>query len=313
MKQLSWLKEWKLTMVQPKKLASEETIEEHLEELQKQGKPIHKIGLPKGLPDCTDKGRVKAHSWMVSVNEWLSIQPKETRWLIPEWLPAESIVLLSGQSKYTRKTTLALHMAYAAATGGTFLGEQATQKSRVLYILEEGSWPGTHERLQAVSLTHDTTDTLFLSFKNGLKLDDEDGYWDRLLRKTINERGIACIFIDAFTYVKLGDENNVREMRPCMDVLQTIQNMGCAVVVITHLRKGVGKSLGEDPSEDIRGSSVLRDIFDLHIALRATAKSKSINCKVINRWGAPRDDCKIGWAIEQDEDRLVSCWPELED
>jgi RecA-family ATPase len=282
--------------------------EENLARWQAEARQLSAVDLPPG------EALEVAYGWAVPYTTWRKHTPPPAKWLIPQWLPAGSIVLLSGHSKYTMKTTTALCMAFAIACKRPFSGELPPAPQNVLYVLEEGAWNDTYGRLEAIRNTlnigEDEATNLYIAFRNGVKLNDPNRFWVTKIKETIQEKKIVCLFIDTFTYAKLGDENAVKDMLPCAQTIQEIQTLGCTVVILTHLRKGT-KTRGEDPSEQIRGSSVLRDIFDFHLALRAYGRSKgTITLDVIDRWGAPRPTYRVEWQIDTDDrGKLRSCKP----
>ena len=74
-----------------------------------------------------------------------------SRMLIKGWLPRSGVALISGQSR-VGKTFLAIDLAGAIATKGTFFGRPAREQTGVLFILGEGA--STMEpRLEALRLT----------------------------------------------------------------------------------------------------------------------------------------------------------------
>lgn len=60
------------------------------------------------------------------------------RWLLKEWIPAEGVMLLAGQSRIG-KTFLAIELAGALATRGSFFGRSVRERVGVLILAAEGS------------------------------------------------------------------------------------------------------------------------------------------------------------------------------
>lgn len=255
-----------------------------------------------------------AYGWAVDYPSWAQAMPPPVRWLIPGYLPAGTIALLSGQSKYTRKTTTAMHLALAVATGADFAGITPEITGPVLYVLEEGAWSHTWERFAAVrdtlGLTTAQCMNLKIAFKNGLKLNGETpgkyNEWKKILIDTINQYNIVAVVLDSFSYMFHGDENKSEHLQDCIKTLQAVQKTGATVVVLAHLKKGAKSS--EDPNEQIRGSSILRDILDFHLVLRNYKKKpNTITLDVIDRYGPPRATANVTWDIRMDRDTMTKC------
>lgn len=114
-------------------------------------------GVPFPAPEATkapvepsSQSQSPAGPWRSSV-QFVEESMQEIQWLIPEVLPAGTIVLLSGREG-TMKSFLALSMAYAVATGAPWLGRPTTQ-GRVLYL--DGEMPPAllRDRLRGIGVS----------------------------------------------------------------------------------------------------------------------------------------------------------------
>jgi hypothetical protein len=230
------------------------------------------------------------------------------KWLIPGLLPAESIVLLSGLPKQGFKTWLALWLAtmvagrrgYASKEKGG-IWRQPVRAGRVLVFEEEGAHIASKERLCKVGLglglpirvtKHllqlpegikeedpdrpydwrvkilDSADCFFANFKfshgDAVKLDIESKF--SILRALVKEIKPDLVVFDPWTYALTGDENEKRDVSKGVDAIKELRRMGASVMALVHLNKDGG----DDPDVDkgMRGHTVLRDCYDLHLACR---------------------------------------------
>lgn len=76
-------------------------------------------------------------------------RPPPRQWHVPGWIPANTVTLLAGDGG-TGKSTLALQLAIATATGGSWLGE-AVREGPVFYLAAEDDCDELWRRLDEIT------------------------------------------------------------------------------------------------------------------------------------------------------------------
>lgn len=91
---------------------------------------------------------------VLTIHEMLSREFLPSEMLLSPWLASQSLSMIHAW-RGTGKTHVALGVAYAVASGGTFLQWQAERPRSVLYI--DGEMPGCRlkERLAAIVAAND--------------------------------------------------------------------------------------------------------------------------------------------------------------
>jgi KaiC/GvpD/RAD55 family RecA-like ATPase len=169
------------------------------------------------------------------------IRSEKKRWLMPQFMPEGSLILLEGD-KGTGKSHVAAPVV-AFMTGGPPLpGKKRREPEFVLYgTIEENIATDTIPRLRAAG-----ADLRFVRFLGH----EEDGrcsgpvsitgQWERLER-AIEEYGAKLLVLDPLSsFVPITyNLNNEQHARRVMEILAGIaKRTGCTIIVVRHLRKG---------------------------------------------------------------------------
>ena len=172
-------------------------------------------------------------------------------WLIKNVLPKSCVALLSGQSRIG-KSFLAIDLAGAVATGGTFMGMPVRQQAAVLFVLGEGS--GTMEpRLDALRHELPNLSEADLAIMWADASGGQD--WRTLIdeaKVTAQERWalpLGMIVFDTLAAVfNVADENDAHSATAAMQTLQKLaSDEGALVVGVNHYGKNIDAG--------VRGSS----------------------------------------------------------
>lgn len=230
--------------------------------------------------------------------QWSAQLEKHPPYLIPDLLPAQAIVLLSGHKKKTNKTFLAITISVCVASGKNCDVLAPELSGPVVYIASEGVAQEFDQRLRgvckALELNPDEL-PIHVSFREGLKLDHAAD--ERKVVSFCKTVRPLLVVLDTLTYLKKGDENNVQEMQVVVDTLQAIQNTGATVLVLAHLKKD--SSPEANHNDEVRGSGIFTDIIDGHLYARKydDDKAKAISLGFEGRGG---DDAEyaVGWQIK---------------
>jgi hypothetical protein len=195
-------------------------------------------------------------------------RPPEQRWLVEHLWGAEAVGLIGGEPKLG-KSTLALHLAIAVASGQPCLGRFVPQLTgRVLLYAAEDPPYVVRQRLEAIAAAA------------GLQLAKLDIYvitapqlhLDQHLPRenltdTIKKARPKLLILDPFVRLHSGiDENSVAEVAPILAHLRYLQRTHhLAVALVHHSRKTPGRIR---PGQALRGSSEFHAWGDSNLYLR---------------------------------------------
>jgi AAA domain len=192
--------------------------------------------------------------------------------IIPKLLP-EGMSLIGGKPK-VGKSWLALQMAMAIASGGTFLKQRVAQPRKVLYLALEDSPRRLKDRINALGGLPAEAE-LNLLYSNTWQPLDDGGL--ELLAAFVDSHHVSTVFIDVLQKLRTPGgktsenayERDYRAMTRLHHVSQ--ERKGLAVVAIHHHRKGES----EDFVEAMSGSYGLTGVVDTVISLdRPRAKEQ---------------------------------------
>lgn len=198
---------------------------------------------------------------IVDIESFLEMDfpPREN--ILDPWLPKQGLCMVFA-SRGVGKTHFSLGVAYAVASGGTFLNWEAKQPRSVLFI--DGEMPATvlQERISEIALSSDKDPTAPLRvFTPDLQpqgmLNISDPNHQQLLEPYL--KGIDLIIVDNLsTLCRSGKENEGEAWLPVQDWALRQRSAGKSVLFIHHAGK----------NGDQRGSSRREDVLDTVISLR---------------------------------------------
>lgn len=166
-------------------------------------------------------------------------------WLIEGIIPKGSVSLLFGRGGIG-KTTLALQICDAIASGGSFLGIP-TEKTPVIYVDYENSLAILVDRLKKVG----GEQILFWTAADSpAQLDRDPQAYMSLLKSHPN----ALLIFDTLRSAQTGDENESRSMALVMQTLRQLRDQGATVILLHHTRKGSDSTY--------KGSTAIFDLVD---------------------------------------------------
>lgn len=223
-------------------------------------------------------------------------------YLFEDLIPEGAFILLSGQQKKTNKTYLALAMALSLASGTEYAMLRPTRKANVLYVLEEGAKEGTYYRVKGLArgaeISEDYFDNIHWLFHAGLKIGDQA--WIKGLIKYVKDYNIELVILDSLFAMLAGlDESSQAEMSKVVDGIRAIKKAGPSVVVITHLEKARAMKRNLDIDDQVRGSSILINAYDVHFgARRYSMKQRTIDLEVRHR-DDDSSNYSLRWTFEK--------------
>jgi AAA domain-containing protein len=187
----------------------------------------------------------------------------EQKWLVPGLVPDASLVMLGGKKK-RGKSWICIQLAQAVAGGVAFLG-RSTVRGDVLYFCLEDGERRLRSRLEAQQSRLDIPGLHYVFELAPLNC---DGFAH--LRAFIARLRPKLLILDTLAAAKTGkvDENAAGDMADLMNELRTLaQQAQIAIVVVAHHKKGAN---GDDPGDDLRGSSAVGAASDVNLGLYRT-------------------------------------------
>lgn len=218
-------------------------------------------------PEHKDWPPPQLDAWAAEVDS----EPSPT-WLIPNFLPTDAAVMLSGKAKISYKTWLAFTFAKCVASGESVSIFDPTRAGPVLIIEEEGPRKSTRARWKwlqnGLGIHTDGLPIYFLHRANVLL--DEKLWLDRVVN-FVQEKRVLLVILDTISRVQRGDENSVQDVSRAATFINKIRmaNPGnCTVLMLHHLRKSEYSEEETDIDDDLRGSSAWAGYYDSHLAAR---------------------------------------------
>lgn len=218
------------------------------------------------MRELPEAGKLETVLEAVTLFELLvrDIPPRE--YLLSPLLPRQSLTMIYS-TRGLGKTFMAIHMAYAIATGGRLFDWEAPNPSRVLYL--DGEMPAISLQERFAELVN--ADPRLVDHLNGnLRIVPQEfqdyGMPDlasiegqHLFNELVDD--IDVIFVDNIsTLCRDGAENNSDDWTIVANWALEMRRLGKSVVFIHHAGKG-----GQQ-----RGTSKREDILDVVLSLRKT-------------------------------------------
>lgn len=251
----------------------------------------------------------------VEMGKWLSDVDSEGEldWLIKRMIPRGGVTLLSGQQKRSMKTWFSQQVAISLATGlqvGAAV-DVGVPGRRTIIVMEEGSKFGYRDRFDACLYGHGLgrsiiKDKVYMLFRRQVKL-DRRAHRDAILKMADQIKPDLIIF-DTLYRMFAGDENKQEDANRMLDTLLSLGEQQFASLVLVHLDKTRGSNQKADIDDQVRGSGVITNGYDCHIALRRYAMDqKFIDLTVRPREGAEEWSRQVHWTIKSNKaDKPVS-------
>lgn len=215
-------------------------------------KPVRKEVFAK-LPD---KARKATGEFMTLQELMLNVYP-ESSWVVDKLMP-EGLTILSAQPG-SYKTWLMLDVAISVASGSPLLDTFDTTQSGVLMIDEESSERLLQQRLQL--LESDVDLPIYFKIGTNFKLDDVQV---SDIIKRCKKDNIKLITFDSLVRIHDKNENDAVQMSDVFAKVKRFMHEGINVLIAHHNRKG---GTGENPGQEIRGSSDILAAVDCHLSL----------------------------------------------
>lgn len=249
---------------------------------------------------------------------WARAQP-DPLWIIQDWVPGDSQMIISGQAKSAYKTWFAMALAIAAASGKELFGFKPTNPAGVpvTFIELEGAIKPTEERfrmlLNAGGLTYaDIKQNFRFSHRESIKVDSP--LWVEQISANITYRNTKLVVVDTLARAHRGDENSARDIATVVDAFDTWNHLDArpTVMFLHHIRKRSGGASRDTDSidDDLRGSSALGGMYSSHIGIRhrtgsdqkfldiETSFKDGQNRKYVGSWTIDQPNCTASLRVD---------------
>lgn len=196
----------------------------------------------------------------VNIDDFITMSIPPRTCLMSPWLPSGGLTLIYAY-RGVGKTFFSLNIAYAVATGGTFLGWQCTEPKRVLYI--DGEMPASdmQERILQIRDTNQGEPIRFKLITPDFQkyiipnLATDEGQQE--LESFTNQADLIVVD-NISTLCRTGKENDSDQWTPVQQWALKMRSEGRSVLFIHHANKNGGQ----------RGTSGREDVLDTVIALK---------------------------------------------
>ena len=190
----------------------------------------------------------------ISITELLQTEFKAHEFIIEKWLATQSLTMIHAY-RGVGKTFVALNIAYAIASGGSFLGWNAPKPRGVLYIDGEMPACALKERMSNIIAAAEKEPTAPLMFitpdAQKLAMPDLSTEEGQAAIKPFITDAIDLIIIDNLScLVRSGRENESESWKPIQEWALRLRAEGKSLLFIHHSGK-TGKQRGCSKREDV--------------------------------------------------------------
>lgn len=203
-----------------------------------------------------------------------NMEPLYGRWLIDSFIPEGSLVMISGPPG-GGKSTIALAMAGAVSSGGTFAGFK-TKQAPVLYGDRENPQVIAQSRVRQQGIV---TDSQLLYWGNwvgvnGVKTDAPTLDNPMVIEYVKSAPVKPLIILDSMTAFYKGDENDSVKVRAFLNQARSLADAGASVLLIHHSGKA-------ESAQEYRGSSDIPASLDVGFFAKKINKGQMLEEMVV--------------------------------
>lgn len=200
----------------------------------------------------------------------LKMDLPETEFLVETLIPKEGITILGG-SPSSCKSWLLQEIGKCVASNKDLFGKFKTKEAKVLYIDEEAPASETKRRWKLL----EPAPVTMIDFMNlqGFKIDNSEHR--KALHDLCDWRGYGLLIFDSLRDLWIGNENDSKETQILIDYFREFVRRGITILISHHHRK-LDFLNSKEPSQLLRGSSVLLAGIDSLISIEKTKATDEI-------------------------------------
>jgi RecA-family ATPase len=211
---------------------------------------------------------------------WANIAPTPKAFFMPHFVPANEVVVVTGDGG-TNKSTFALQLATCSAAGKPMLGYDVTS-GPALYVTAEDDDRENHWRLAKMAQAIGTSlqalagrlgvVSLRGRLNNELAIFDQEGKLHTtqayaLLRSTIRRTGAKLLVLDNVAHLFAGNENDRAEVTAFINLLyQLCRDFDVTLLLIAHRNKAGDNYSGSTAWLNAVRSQIMLERHDEHDA-----------------------------------------------
>lgn len=207
----------------------------------------------------------------ISLANFLEQKFSSSGWIIQSLVPADSIVVFSGDP-CSYKTWIALSIAKAVASGKPLFDKFSVSQRNVLVIDEDNSSRSLNQMLQKLKVNPNLP--IYILTQKGFRIDKKNCL--EALIKAIEKLNIGLIIFDSLVRIHRKDENNAQEMASIFGKIRKLTEKGISIVIIHHHRKHSFLA-SQRHTQILRGSSDILAAVDCHLAVERNNSSLIIS------------------------------------
>ncbi len=192
----------------------------------------------------------------LDLDEFLARTEAGIPWLVDGLIATGGITVFAGDPR-SFKTTAALQLMFAVASGSDWLGHPLRLSGPVAYVGEEGSAHALSAQYRAFRALTPPQHPILTYHLQGLSPTRSEG-WSQFVAE-IRAAGVVLVVIDTLARTMEGDENDAAAMREYLAPLAELLRDGITVVLVHHFNKGGGDGR---VGKRMRGSSALWGAVD---------------------------------------------------
>jgi hypothetical protein len=208
---------------------------------------------------------------MMTVDELLAAHFEDWKWAVEGIVP-EGVAILAGRPK-AGKSWLALHLALAVACGGLAFGHYPAQRGPVLYLALEDGFRRIKGRIRKLLAAVGMKPLIPLTVATEWPLLSAGGI--RLIDEWISlNPGARLVVIDTLARVRERPRSDAlyqEDYNAIRAVADLARKHQVAVIIVHHTRK----FQGEEPLDDVSGTTGLTGAADVVLVLRVPRKAES--------------------------------------
>ena len=246
-----------------------------------------------------------------TLDQWITTTLEDPGhiWWLDKLIPADSIILVSGDAKLTKKTLSVCQMVRCLVTARSMSGVVCStdEPCRVAMLEYEGpavplalNWDWMDKGAGWIAARENIT---WAHRYSHIRLTDPQ--WADRLVQLIKQRGCKGLVVDTFTRAAMAPENDTLAMSEAFTVLDRLRTAteGGWIIYVHHLRKA-SNSWDEDIDVQVRGNSAFAGAYDHHLGFRPGFCDTSVHLYTRSKLDQDRF-FRWEWRISKEDEQIT--------